>query len=96
MSAVFDAHLRLSAQLPKRTHEWTPPQSTHEKRVERAAYDRQRRAKNPGAGRGGQNARPVTVDGKTYGSVLAVARAYHIGNGRVYDWLRTGRATREP
>ena len=84
---------RLSAELPSRRHE---RQSGYG--VETRGGDTTRKPSKKrivtGRGRGGCNARPITVDGKTYPSFAAVCRDLSIGHSTIYKWLDSGRATR--
>lgn len=89
------AAFRLSSTLPARTHAWSPPAPKQSlTREQRADYDRSRRAKHPGSGRGGRNGRAITVGKRVFDNLAHAMRELRIGKTTMYRMLDLGEARR--
>ena len=85
------AALRLSASCTVRTHERKPEQKIS--RQLRHYYDR--KAKNPGVGKGGSQGHAVIINGQTFKTMKAAKETFGIGNSTFYSWLDSGKAKRK-
>lgn len=93
MSPAMEAHLRLLAQLPVRTHESRPYQEpvvrkTAQPRNKRGSWYTPRGSKKnkPGV------ARAVRVNGKIYASITQAKYSLRVSPATLYNMIDTGKA----
>ena len=93
MTEAQAAHLRLIATLPVRTHEQRPQQQSAQLRHYYATKGRRKRVVT-GVGRGGNQGKPVIIDGVRYVNMKEARNILRIGTSNFYAWLDSGRAKR--
>ena len=83
--ALKQAHERMTATLPVRTHHAKEPPKKPARGLPRVLT---------GAGRGAHNKIGLRIGGKLYACIRDVKKEFHVGQATIAGWIRAGHAVR--
>lgn len=93
---ICPAAFRLLCALPSRVHERDPDEQKKLAKQMRYYYAnrgaKKQAEKKPGVGRGGNQGKRVTIDGRRFESIKEACERMHVGHHKLYAWLASGRA----